>query len=132
MPVAGKLVLSTKWKAISGELLQSKYGRKSLNNANVEKSISQAITGADIVLIPFINSSLETSSDKRLRNLEVIMKRAAEFAFLLFSQPSMFVFEWTGQKGGVVVFPGLQQIVDEDGSVSRPPRVFSDPEFGGV
>ena len=90
------------------------------------------MTDADLVLLPFVNTSLEASSDKRLRNLEGIMRRAAQFAFLLFSQPSLFTFEWAAQRGGIVVFPGLYQIVDEDGNVCQPPRAFSDSEVVGA
>lgn len=121
-------MLLTKWKAISGELLQSRYGHQALSNVNLD----QAMAAADSVLAPFVNSTLEATSDKRLRNLESIMKKAAQFAFLLFSQPSIFSFEWAVQNGGVIVFPGLQQIVNEDGNVCHPPRIFSETEVVGA
>lgn len=125
----GKRLLLTKWKAISAELLRDKQGHQ-LNDINIEQSISQAMAAADLVLSPFVNSSLEAASDKRVRNLEGIMRRAVDFAFLLFSQPSIFEFQWAAQNGGVVVFPGLQQVVNESGNLSRTP--FSEPEVVGA
>jgi hypothetical protein len=61
------------------------------------------------------------------------MRRAAQFAILLFSQPSDWAFDWIGgssglQQGGLVVFPGLLQTVTDEGQVQRPPRVVSEPE----
>lgn len=126
--MTGKIALGSKWKAISGELLQSRYGHQTTDNAHLEQSISQAIAVTDAVLAPFINAQIEATSDKRIRNLDGIMRRAAQFAFLLFSQPSSFTFDWASQQGRLVVFPGLLQIVGEDGYAVQPPRVFNDPE----
>jgi hypothetical protein len=61
------------------------------------------------------------------------MRRAAQFAFLLFSQPSDWVFDWIGgssgsQQGRLIVFPGLLQTVTDEGYAQRPPRLLSEPE----
>jgi hypothetical protein len=109
-------------------LLRGRYGQQATDNTSLEQNIGQAIVAADSVLAPFVNTSIEATSDKRIRNLDSIMRRAAQFAFLLFSQPSSFSFDWVAQQGRLVVFPGLQQTVNEDGYACRPPRVFSEPE----
>lgn len=58
------------------------------------------------------------------------MRRAAQYAFLLFSQPGSFRFDYTGtgQNGSLVVFPALLQTVNDEAVVLSPPRVLSEKE----
>lgn len=130
MKQKGQVALASKWKAISGTLLQSRYGSQnpgSPSNDVVSHSIQSAIAEADSFLGPFVGSS---GDDKRLRNLEGILHRAAKFAFLLFSQPSSLSFNWASgsNQGRIVIFPGLLQTVTDEGHVQRPARVLSDAE----
>lgn len=124
----GTAALGSKWKAISGELLQSRYGKQAAENANLEQSIRQAIIATDSVVAPFVNAAVDANSEKRLRNLEGIMRRAAQFAFLLFSQPSSWAFDFSSHQNRIVVFPGLQQTVNEEGYACHPAREFLEPE----
>jgi hypothetical protein len=66
----------------------------------------------------------------RSRNLEGIMRRAAQYAFLLFSQPGSFVFDYTGtgQPDSLLVFPALLQTINDEAEVLLPPRVLSEKE----
>jgi len=117
-------------------LLQGRYGQPhAIEDPALEHSIRQAVLAADSVLAPFINGSPD--ADKRLGHLEGIVRRASRLAFLLFSQPSSWAFEWTTgvgmqQSGQVVIFPGLLETVSDEGLVRRPPRVFSEPEVAAV
>jgi len=130
----GQVALTSKWKSISGTLLQSRYGKQqSAEDDVLEHNIRQTIAVADSVLTPFIGSPAGATPDKRLQNLDGIMRRAAQFAFLLFSQPSDWTFEWARgsngfQQGRLVVFPGLLQTVTDEGYTQRPPRLLSEPE----
>ncbi|KAF1831722.1 hypothetical protein BDW02DRAFT_571774, partial [Decorospora gaudefroyi] len=77
----------------------------------------------DIVLGPFVQPRAD--GDKRRRNLDMILARATKLAFLLFSQPGSFHFDFSGsQQGGVVAFPGLVQVVGDEGQVLSQPRVI--------
>jgi hypothetical protein len=66
----------------------------------------------------------------RRRNLEGILRRAAQFAFLLFSQPGSFQFDFrsTRQHGDLLVFPALLQTVTDEAKPVLPPRILSEKE----
>ena len=77
-------------------------------NANLQNAAQIAET----VLQPYANSG----DVARQRNLQEIMKRAARFAYMLFSHPSFWRFDWQDQNG-MVVFPALVQVTNEAGVV---------------
>ena len=66
----------------------------------------------------------------RSRNLEEILKRSAQFAFTLFSQPTSWKFDWKNEPnaplGSLCIFPALVQVADENGEPLRSPRPFSE------
>jgi hypothetical protein len=99
---------------------------------DTEENIAQTIAISDAVLVVLSKGpTVANGTDKRLQNLDAIMQRAARFAFVLFSQPSSWKFQWisrTAQNGAVVVFPGLEQTVDDEGRTRSPPGVLSEPE----
>ena len=66
----------------------------------------------------------------RQRNLEGLMKRAAQFAFLIFCQPSSFNFEFRARGGSnsQLVFPAFLQTVSDEAQIVSPPRVLSEAE----
>jgi hypothetical protein len=66
----------------------------------------------------------------RRRNLEGIMRRAAQFAFRLFSQPRSFQFDYTGtgQPDSLLMFPALLQTTNDEAQPISPPRVLSEKE----
>jgi hypothetical protein len=87
------------------------------------QNIRNTLQMANSFLAPYADGQDEQI---RLRNLEEIMKRAARFGFLLFSQSASFRFDWGDSGAGVVTFPGLVQVTDEAGkSVGR---VFAEKE----
>lgn len=58
------------------------------------------------------------------------MRRAAQYALLMFCQPSSFSFDYTmtGQPGSLVVFPALLVIVNDEAERLSQPRVLSEKE----
>ena len=118
---------------ISGALLQSRSGQpQPPQSAKLEHRIEQALLSVNDFLAPFIESSIDATTDKRIRNLESIVRRASQLALLLFSQPSSWALDFgqsgTGQQGTIVVFPGLLETVSEEGVIRQPPRQFRQPE----
>ena len=87
-------------------------------------SIAQVL---ESILQPFADSRI--NNEERKRNLEEILKRSALFAFTIFSQPSLWDFDWK-EKAGVTselcIFPALVQMTNEAGDPVRPPRSFSE------
>jgi len=122
----GYLALTSKWKAISGTLLAARYNNPSTETDPRGQSITHAIAAADLVLLPFTSNA----ASHRARNLDGLVRRGAQLVFLLFSQPSVWKFDWAGnpQRGSLIVFPALLQTADEEGCVVHPPRVFTELE----
>lgn len=91
-------------------------------------SIEEAFNVLEGILRPFADSRMENT--QRAQNLREILKRAASFAFTLFSQPSTWRFDWQEHQGVVsgslCVFPALVQTTDEAGEPVNPPRAFSE------
>jgi hypothetical protein len=121
--------LLPKWRAITAELMQSTYVRNSFSptdsrHDNVEKAL-KVLEG---ILRPYADSRMDNT--KRVQNLREILKRAANFAFTLFSQPSSWDFDWQErqgiQSGSLCIFPALMQVTDEAGERLQPPRAFSE------
>jgi hypothetical protein len=123
-----QVALFSKWKSISGTILQQRYSKQPDENDPRESSIAHALAAAEPILHPFVNPSIDTNV--RRRNLEGIMRRAAQFAFLMFCQPSSFIFDYTrtGQPDSLVVFPALLVTVSDEGERLSPPRVLSEKE----
>jgi hypothetical protein len=119
----------SKWRVLTAELMQTTYGGNAFPaNDPRNHNILQAVEVLDVVLRPYTDERMD--NNQRRRNLEEILKRAAGFAFMLFSQPSSWKFEWENphghEPGSIVVFPALAQIVDEIGRSLSPPRAFSE------
>jgi hypothetical protein len=127
-PTIAQAALFSKWKVISGALLQQQYGHQLDENDPRGGSIAQALAAAEPILHPFINPSVDMNA--RRRNLEGIMRRAAQFAFLLFSQPGSFQFDYRGmgQPDSLLVFPALLQTANDEAEPISPPRVLSKKE----
>ncbi|CAI6291425.1 unnamed protein product [Periconia digitata] len=122
--------LLAKWRVITSELLQSAYVRNafSLDDSRIH-NIQGAVGVLDNVLRPYIDTRMDNG--QRSRNLEEILKRAAQFAFTLFSQRSEWDFDWqieeqNASSEGICVFPALVQVLDEHGEVLKPARPFSE------
>lgn len=122
--------LTAKWKLISATLLQCRYGRH-LENLHDSHWYSAILENVDQILSHFAKSGPD--GEHRLQNLERVIQRASRFAFLLFSQPGSFVFDWEAYgsslpRGDILVFPALMQAVDDEGQIRQPPRMFSKAE----
>lgn len=119
----------TKWRALTSELLQPTYVRNSFSAGDGRvRNIQAAATLLDSVLRPFADSRMDDGA--RSRNLEEILKRSAQFAFTLFSQPTAWDFDWENEQGvksgNLCIFPALVQVMDENGEPIHPPRPFSE------
>jgi len=127
-PDQAQALLFSKWKTISGVLLQQQYGEAPGESDVRNGNIAQIIAAAEPVLYPFINPNIDTSS--RQYHLEGIMRRAAQFAFLLFSQPGSFSFDFRGpgKASSLLVFPAFLQTVSDEAEILSPPRLLSGAE----
>lgn len=118
------------WRGLTAELLQSTYANNPFTTSDPRhRSIENALHALDGILLPFADSRMDNT--QRMQNLREIIKRAATFAFTLFSQPSTWEFDWQEQQqgglsGGLCVFPAFVQVTDESGEAIRPPRVLSE------
>lgn len=130
-PLSGKDsrhdALYSKWKAITGYLIQSHRADAS---AFQSQSLGQIIADIDLVLAPFAKETMD--DNLRKANLDMIVKRAASFAFLLFTQPGSFRFDFHSLQGSLVVFPSLLQVISDQGQLLNPPRQLSEHEVVAV
>jgi hypothetical protein len=136
--ILAKTTLFSKWKTISGVLLQPQYG-ESLIIPEMDPRravIAQTLALVEPILRPFVITS--RIADGRQRNLESVMKRAAQFAFLMFSQPGVFGFDFsvTPKSEAMVIFPAFVQTVNDEAELLSSPRVLTEQELvtvgGGV
>ncbi|EON62946.1 hypothetical protein W97_02172 [Coniosporium apollinis CBS 100218] len=120
----------SKWRQITAALMQPTYGQGVMSGDDHRiHNISDAMELLEAVLRPFATD--QPDSEQRRRNLEEILKRAAKFAYVLFSQPSFWQFEWNDsrmERDSLVVFPALLQTADEAGQPLSRPRVFGEME----
>lgn len=86
------------------------------------RNIGNALQSLEKILYPYAENHHD--NEERLNKLEEILKRGARFGFLLFSQPSLWRFDWTMEAGTLIVFPNLLQISDESGQTVSEPRVL--------
>jgi len=115
----------SKWRSITSTLLQSTYGQPTTIEADPRnESVHKAMQVADIILRPYVDERADNAA--RLYNLEEIMRRAVRFAYTLFSHPSFWRFDWHDTREGIVVFPALLQLTNEDGAPLGSPRLFSE------
>lgn len=109
--------------------MQAAYVRSAFSlDDNRIHNIQVAAGVLENVLRPYIDTRMDNG--QRSRNLEEILKRAAQFAFTLFSQSSEWDFDWQDSQpsessGSLCVFPALVQL-SEEGEPMKPPRPFSE------
>ncbi|KAL1645762.1 hypothetical protein SLS58_003646 [Diplodia intermedia] len=129
--ITARTTLLSKWRTITASMLEQTYGSKTITESDPRSyNIGHALEELDSVLIRLRARRDENAS--RRQNLEEILKCAAGFAFLLFSHPSSWKFEWrTGlshEPGYAVIFPALLQVTDEKGERLSRPRPFEEVE----
>ncbi|KAK7705365.1 hypothetical protein SLS57_010127 [Botryosphaeria dothidea] len=112
-------------------MLQSRYGTGTITEDDSRShNISSALEMLDTILVRL--RARRDENAQRLRDLEEILGHAANFAFLVFSHPSSWVFDWQAspaqEPGSVVIFPALLQVTDENGQWLSHPHVFEEKE----
>jgi hypothetical protein len=123
--VTVRLALLSKWRCITSTLLQSTYGQPTTIEADLRnQNIRKAVQVADFILRPYVDENADNAA--RIRNLEEIMRRAMRFAYMLFSHPSFWRFDWKEVREEIVIFPALLQLSNEDGALLKSPRPFSE------
>ena len=119
------MAMLSKWRCITSTLLQSTYGQSTTIEADPRnESIRKAVQVADLILRPYVDERVDNAA--RLRNLEEIMRRAMRFAYMLFSHPSFWRFDWQEAHEEIVIFPTLLQLTNEDGASLKLPRPFGE------
>jgi hypothetical protein len=123
--------LLSKSKVINGTIFQ----KHSSDFQGDDQSIARAIKSINEIVSPFAQND-----GQRLKNLDGIVRRASQFAVLLYSQPSLWQFDWrssaashataagSSPQSGMVVMPALIQTADDEAEILNPPRVFSQSE----
>jgi hypothetical protein len=127
--LVGQASLTARWRVMTAELMQSSYVRNPFSPSDSRHaSIQATLATLDSILQPYADSRM--NNGERKRNLEEVLKRAALFAYTLFSQPSAWEFEWQEEQGvtsgELCIFPALMQVADETGQPVNPPRPFSE------
>lgn len=117
---AAEATLFSKWKVITGTLL-TKQPTLSPN------AIADTIAVAAMILGPFTRKGIDR--EQRLKNLEMVVGRAASLAWTLFTQPGSYRFDFRGSRDSVVAFPALLQMTGDDARVVSPPRVLWEKEI---
>ena len=112
--------------------MQDNYGQAQLsrNDPRLQRG-SELADAIDNVLRPF--ASNRYSHEERIDNLRNVIARAVRYGYILFSQPSSWDFDWNLGKeesgDGMVVFPALVQISDEQGTLFAKPRRVAQREY---
>jgi hypothetical protein len=127
-PTIAQAALFSKWRTISDTLLQRQYRHQLDKNDPHGDSITQALTATEPILHLFINPSIDMNIHRC--NLKGIMRCAAQFVFLLFSQPRSFQFDYTGtgQPDSLLVFPALLQTANDETQPISLPQMLSEKE----
>lgn len=112
----------SKSKVINGAIFQqqNKFTGETAGGDRAVRAINDFVA-------PFVQSNDES----RVKNLQGIVRRASQFAVLLYSQPSLWKFDWAANNstsGGIVVVPALVQTVNDESEVLTPNRVFCPEE----
>lgn len=89
------LALLSRWKQISATLLQSTYIEEAFSPFDGRTiNIERAIEDLDPLLGTYAKNSEASSRIKRTSDLRNVLRKGARFAFLLFSQPCLWTFDW--------------------------------------
>jgi len=120
---AAQSAMYSKWKAMTGALLHGRVGQDTQDRLH---RFASAAADLDAIVAPFVQRGLES---QRSKNLDMILARSANFAFLLFEQPGVFRFGYSSEHGGLAVFPALLQIIGDQGQVLVPSRVLLEKEI---
>ncbi|RYE68090.1 MAG: hypothetical protein EOO81_09780, partial [Oxalobacteraceae bacterium] len=112
MTVSGHTALYSKWKTITALLLSQGTGENA-QDANRVQKFSRIIAELDSIVAPCVQGDLDDA--QRRKNLDMILTRAVNLAFLLFSQPGSFWFEFRSRQSAIRAFPALVQTIGDRG-----------------
>ncbi|KAH6642852.1 hypothetical protein C7974DRAFT_111807 [Boeremia exigua] len=118
-------ILFSKWKTITGALLQQRYGRQGQDSGQAQSS-QDTVAVLESILAPFVKGGVDNG--QRRKNLDMILARSANFAFVLFAQPGSFRFDFANHLGELVVFPALIQTVGDQGQPLSPTKTLTEKE----
>lgn len=89
------LALLSRWKQISATLLHATYMEGAFSPFDSRTiNIERAIEDLDPLLGTFAITDDASSRVKRISDLRNVLRKGARFAFLLFSQPCLWTFDW--------------------------------------
>jgi hypothetical protein len=131
MMITARMAFLSKWRQITSALFPPSYNQANSMDASDPRgeNVRKAVQVADEILCHYAN----TNDPERLRNLEEITKRAVRLAFMLFSHPTFWKFDWTGAAPSeLVIFPALLQLTNEAGTLLPRPVKFTSAEVGGI
>jgi hypothetical protein len=122
--------LLSRWRQITGSLAGSTYGHIHVTPDDPRLfNIERIANDLDYLLKPLASRKLD---DERRRNMVEILKRGANFGYMLLTQATGWEFDWAPGEGDsstrVVVFPALVQTVDDQGQQRRAPIRMSGTE----
>ncbi|KAF3004427.1 hypothetical protein E8E13_010399 [Curvularia kusanoi] len=122
-------ILYSKWKVITGALLQQRNGRQNQDPSQAQ-AFEDTVVSLESIMAPFAKSTID--GIQRRKNLDMILTRAANLAFLLFTQPGSFRFDFATPQGGLTVFPALLQTVGDQGQPLSPIKILTEKEVVAV
>jgi len=106
----GLSMLQSKWRVATARLIPDSYVQTSQNH------VQDAHTALISLLQPIVDrEKLQAWSD----NLMSVLTYAAQFGWGLFSQPAKYEFVWEKAGVGMVTYPGLVQVTNDEGELSR-------------
>lgn len=116
------------WKQLTAILLYDTYIKNGFMAADSRtRNMDRTIEDLDPLLQSLTGPSC--CNGERMESLKGIVRDAAVLAFILFSRPSLWQFNWLleslhGPKGTVATFPTLLRTTDSEGKSIDPPEVF--------
>lgn len=97
---AVNFALLSRWKQISATLLYNTYVADAFSHFDARTAnIERALKDLDPLLATYANShDAGYGKGARLEDLREVLRTGAKFAFLLFSQPCYWKFEWASDR----------------------------------
>lgn len=129
-----RMLLLSKWRHISGALLQSRYGSGVVAPQDPRRrNIEALVADLNAVLEPYASSA--TVND-RVQDLRELINQGAHVGFAVFAQPTVWHFDWAGSTrrhaGGLVVYPALLLVGDDRGQRHGSPSLFHEEQVVAI
>lgn len=89
------LALLSRWKQISATLLHTTYVEEAFSPFDGRTiNIERAIEDLDPLLSTYAADETPQDRNERVADLRDVLRKGARFAFMLFSQPCLWMFDW--------------------------------------